>query len=137
MCTSTHLVGEQEGLHEWLVGRIRRGKGAYHQHKHTVVRRLLSVHVAIGEVHLCVLQVQSTHGSADGLRTGCRHTRRLQVQQANQDREDVKEGNSYTYMSKVGMKKVRVLVVELVQVLRALGHHLIVLLDEAASKMNT
>jgi hypothetical protein len=40
-------------------------------------------------------------------------------------------------MSKVGMKKVRVLVVELVQVLRALGHHLIVLLDEAASRMNT
>jgi hypothetical protein len=37
-------------------------------------------------------------------------------------------------MREVGVHEVRVRVVELVQVLGALGHHLIVLLDEAVEK---
>ena len=69
-----YLVGEQEGLNEGLVGWVQVSQGTHHQHKHSIVGWLLGIDIAVGEVHLGVLEVEFSEGLADGLRSGGGYT---------------------------------------------------------------
>ena len=71
----TYLVGEQEALHERLAdAAVGEGQLTHHHDHHAVVGGLLGVNVAVGKVHLGVLQVQGADRGTNRLGTAAADT---------------------------------------------------------------